>query len=95
MNNLRLRALALSFFFALTVVFPVRPARALVPLVGMAVAAVDVGGALVTADLLTKGVSALIGGTLAAIYLNVGDAQAPTRVPLLSDKPTIDAVSGV
>lgn len=85
-------AFFMALFVAVSSVLPVRDSRAAVPLVGLAVAAISNSGAVVSADLLTSGVTALIGGTLAAIYLNVGDAQAPTRVPLLSDKPTIDAV---
>lgn len=92
MNNLRLRALALSFVFALTVVFPVRPARAMVPLVGLTVAAISNTGAIVTADLLTSGVTALIGGSIAALAITPNNADAPMRVALMSDKPTIDAV---
>lgn len=92
MNKKRFRAFGLAVVFALSVVFPVRQANALVPLVGLAVAAASNTGAIVTADLLTSGVTALIGGTIAALYLTPNNAEAPTRVALMSDQPTIDAV---
>lgn len=87
----RVRAFGLAVAFGLSVIFPVRQAQA-VPLVGLAVAALSSGGAVVSADLLTAGVTSLIGGTIMAISLMPGDANAPVRVPLASDTAVIDAV---
>lgn len=86
-----MQALWLAVVFALSVVVPVRQAQAVVPLVGIAVAALGPGGTLVTADLLTAGVSSLIGGAIVALAITPSTADAPVRVPLVSDKPTIDA----
>lgn len=92
MQAKRIRALALSLWFALSVVVPVKRANAAFPLVALAVAAYNSAGALVTADLLAAGGTALIGGTIAALAITPNNADAPMRVPLMSDKPTIDAV---
>ncbi len=83
-------ALALVVFASSVV--PVRQAQAVVPLVGLAVAALGPGGTIVTADLLTAGVTSLIGGSIVALALTPSTADAPMRVPLMSDQPTIDAV---
>lgn len=85
-------ALFMAFFLVVSSVLPVRESRAAVPLVGLAVAAISNTGAVISANLLTSGVTALIGGTIAALAITPSTADAPTRVPLLSDKPTIDAV---
>lgn len=90
MNAKRIRAFALALTVFLSSVVPVRPSYAVVPLVGLAVAAVSNTGAIVTADLLTTGVTALIGGTIAALAITPNNADAPIRIPLASDKPTID-----
>lgn len=92
MNKKRLRAFWLAVVFAVSAVVPVRQANAVVPLIGLAVAAIGPGGTLLTADLLTAGVTSLIGGSIVALALTPSTADAPTRVPLMSDKPTIDAV---
>lgn len=85
-------ALFMALFVAVSTVFPVRDSRAAVPLVGLAVAAISNSGAVVSADLLTSGVTALIGGSIAALAITPNNADAPVRVPLISDKATIDAV---
>lgn len=77
------------FFFS---VVPAKRAEAVVPLVGLAVAAIGQGGAIVTADLLASGVTALIGGSIMALAITPSTADAPVRVPLLSDQATIDSV---
>ncbi len=81
----------MALLFTLTLVFPVRRASAVVPLVGIAVAALGPGGTVLTADLLTAGVTSLIGGAIVALAITPTTADAPVRVPLISDKPTIDA----
>lgn len=85
-------AFFMALFVAVSSVLPVRDSRAAVPLVGLAVAAISNTGAVVTADLLTSGVTALIGGSIAALAITPNNADAPMRVALMSDQPTIDAV---
>lgn len=77
----------LVFFFS---VFPAKRSEALIPLVGLTVAAIGPGGTLVTADILAAGVSSLIGGSIIALAITPSTADAPMRVPLASDQATID-----
>lgn len=72
-------------------VFPSKRSEAVVPLVGLAVAALGPSGTVVSADLLVSGVTALIGGSIMALAVTPSTADAPMRVPLVSDQPTIDA----
>jgi len=92
MMTKRFRAWALIVSFSLSILVPVRPASAVVPIVGLAIAAIAPTGAVLAADILTAGVTALIGGTIAALALSPSTADAPVRVPLLSDTATIDKV---
>lgn len=92
MNKKRFRALGLAVLFALSAVFPVRQANAIVPLIGLTVAAIGPGGTLLSADLLVSGVTALLGGSIVALAITPSTADAPMRVPLASDQATIDAV---
>lgn len=92
MSRRQFRVWLLTVFFSCSVIFPVKRSDAGFPLVALAVAAYNSSGALVTADLLTAGGTALIGGTIAALAITPNNADAPMRVPLMSDKPTIDAV---
>lgn len=89
MDKRQSAAIAAMLFFFLSV-FPVRPVKA-VPLVGLAIAAFGPGGTLISSNILSAGVSALIGGTIVALGITPSTADAPMRVPLVSDKPTIDA----
>lgn len=90
-RNKRVISWVVSLVMLTTMVFPVRQSQAAIPLVGLAVAAVSNTGAVVSADLLVSGVTSLIGGAIAALALAPSTADAPMRVPLVSDKPTIDA----
>lgn len=92
MNKKRIRAFWLAVVFALSVVVPVRQANSAFPLIALGVMAYNAAGAVVTTDILAAGVSALIGGTIVALAITPSTADAPMRVPLVSDQPTIDAV---
>lgn len=88
----RVRALVLAILFTLSSIVPMRSANAVVPLaVGLVVSAIGPAGTVAVADLLTAGVSAVIGGVIVALAITPSTADAPMRVPLVSDKPTIDA----
>lgn len=88
----RQSAAMLALVFFVLSVFPVKRSEALGPLAVLAVAAYDAAGTVVIADVLTSGVSALIGGSIVALAITPSTADAPMRVPLVSDQPTIDAV---
>ena len=90
--NKRIRALVLAIAFTLSSIVPMRSANAIVPLaVGLVVSAIGPAGTVAVADLLTAGVTAVIGGVIVALAITPTTADAPVRVPLVSDKPTIDA----
>lgn len=92
MRSKRFRAAFLSLCFCLITVFPVKRSEAVIPIVGLAVAAVGPGGAVVSADMLAAGVGHLIGGVIMALLITPSTADAPVRVPLASDQATIDQV---
>lgn len=77
--------MALLVFFLS--VFPARPAHALVPLaVGLTLRVLAQGAAMGTADLLTSGITGLIGGSIMALALSPseisdGSQVSPIRVP--------------
>ncbi|MBS1197466.1 MAG: hypothetical protein H6R18_1251 [Proteobacteria bacterium] len=79
----------LVFFFS---AFPAKRSDAAVPLVGLAISAFGPGGTLVSSNVLASVGTALIGGTIVALGITPNNAEAPTRVPLSTDQPTIDAV---
>lgn len=87
----RMKALALAGVFLLCSVVPVRQANAVLPIaIGMTMQAFGAGGSLVSANLLTAGVSALIGGTIFALGLtpsDMGDGTNPVglRIPTIDD----------
>jgi len=90
MKAKRFRAQLLALAFLISSLVPAQKASAVVPIVGLAIAAVAPAGTVAVADILTAGVTALIGGTIAALALTPSTADAPVRVPLMSDKATID-----
>lgn len=93
----RLKALALAGVFLLCSVVPVRQANAVLPIaIGMTMQAFGAGGSLVSANLLTAGVSALIGGTIFALGLtpsDMGDGTNPVglRIPTIDDPVKTEA----
>ncbi|HPT51554.1 MAG TPA: hypothetical protein PKZ22_15450 [Accumulibacter sp.] len=94
--NRRVRAYLLSFWFALgSVVLPIREARAIVPFVSVAIAALGAGGSIITADILATTASALVGGTIVALAItpkNLGDEPSMTRIPLTTSPASSSAM---
>lgn len=95
MINKRFRAFGLSLVFLFSSVVPVRQANAVIPIaVGLTMQAFGTGGAVVSSNLLTSGVSALIGGVIFGIAMSpteMGDGTNPVGLRI----PTIDTPSSV
>lgn len=81
MTKKRGRALAMALFFLMSSVVPVRQANAYWPIaVGFFLRGLVAGGSPIGADLLTAGVTNLIGGTIAALALTPSSLSDSTPV---------------